>query len=95
MSDEPKASELPKPSEFHGYSIMPVEKQFGEKIPCGPTATQLHIGYLPHRKGLCLYVAETNRFMAHVEPLAYFKTKEAARTLQKVLDWMILKSEPK
>ena len=74
---------------------MPKETQFGEKIPCGPTATQLHIGYLPSRKGLCLYVAETNKFCAQITPVAYFRSKESAQMLQVVLDWMILKSEPK
>lgn len=80
--------------EFHGYSISPVAT-FINTCPHGHTAVQLHIGRLPGRKGLCLYAAETNRFAAQIIPLAYFRTEKAALDTQKILDWMILKIEPK
>lgn len=88
---------VPKPSKFHGYSVMPRidNSNYAKSItPQGCTAVQLHIGHLPNRKGLCLYVAETNKFCAQVTPLAFFKTEEAAKAAQSVLDWMILKVEP-
>jgi hypothetical protein len=82
-----------KSEQFHGYSIMPAQTIIGA-CPNGNTAIQLHIGKLPERKGLCLYMAETNRFTAQITPLAYFKTQESAQQCQRVLDWMILKIQP-
>lgn len=93
MSDEIPVR-LDRPSRFHGYSVTPAQVSVTPQTPCGKTAIQLHIGHLPNRKGLCLYVAETNNFVAHVTPLAYFKTEASAKALQTVLDWMILKIQP-
>lgn len=81
------------PYKFHGYSVSPKTTVI-EDCPRGHTAIQLHIGRLPKRKGLCLYIAETNKFIAQITPLAHFKNEEAAKTAQRVLDWMILKQEP-
>jgi len=83
------------PTKFHGYSISPLVNTPGtQMMPCGATASQLHIGRLPERKGLCLYAAVTNRFTAQITPLAYFRNEKAARDCQVLLDWMILKQEP-
>lgn len=70
---------------FHGYKTVPT----GERQDC----VALHIGRLPNRKALCLYVSEQNKFCAQITPLAYFKNEEAAKACQRILDHMIL-NEP-
>lgn len=67
---------------FHGYKTVPK----GENETC----IALHIGRIPSRKSLCLYLSEQNKFMAQCTPLAYFRNEEDAATCQRVLDLMIL-----
>lgn len=74
-----------KPHAFHGYKTVPK----GEREDC----VGLYIGRLPHRKSLCLYASEQNKFCVYTYPLAYFTTEENAKECQRILDHMIL-NEP-
>lgn len=70
-------------AKFHGYKT----EHKGENETC----IALHVGRIPSRKSLCLYLSEQNKFMSQITPLAYFRNEEDATTCQRVLDLMILR----
>jgi hypothetical protein len=58
-----------------------------------PLASALHVGRMPGRKSVCLYIARRNQHEngigCEVEPLAYFRSDEAAREALALLDHLI------
>ncbi len=47
--------------------------------------TALHIGKLPNRKQVCLYIIEGSV----LEPLAYFRTEESARRALALIEHLL------
>jgi len=78
-----------EPIKFHGY-IMSVGADMPEDAHLA-----LHIGRVPGRKRLCVYASESNRWTASITVLGFCKNEKSAENLQKILDWFILKKEPK
>lgn len=76
-------------ADWHGWVILYVDQR-GSSGANQKAEASLHIGPLPGRRRIALYVKEDTSGVAIVSPIAYFPSEEMAERLLTILDLLIL-----